>query len=87
MLGTTLRVILSRHTSTDAELVDALAGVLRMHGFPLEYLPMLPRTAQPSPWFIADSLAQCRIYSKYLGLQIKACEVGLLPEFAAFRTL
>ena len=35
--------------------------------------------AQPGLWFIAGSFAQCRIYSKYLGLQIKACEVGLLP--------
>ena len=28
---------------------------------------------------IAGSLAQCRIYSKYLALQIKAREVGLIP--------
>src|SRR5207237_1113709 len=28
--------------------------------------------------FTARSFAQCRIYSKYLGLQIKASEVGLL---------
>jgi putative flavoprotein involved in K+ transport len=41
---------------------------------------MFMRTAQPGLWFIAGSLAQCRIYSKYLGLQIKACEVGLLPR-------
>jgi cation diffusion facilitator CzcD-associated flavoprotein CzcO len=40
---------------------------------------MFTRTAQPGLWFIAGSLAQCRIYSKYLGLQIKAREVGLLP--------
>jgi thioredoxin reductase len=40
---------------------------------------MFTRTAQPGLWFIAGSFAQCRIYSKYLGLQIKACEVGLLP--------
>ena len=40
---------------------------------------MFARTAQPGLWFIAGSFAQCRIYSKYLGLQIKACEVGLLP--------
>ncbi len=33
---------------------------------------------QPGLWFIAGSFAQCRIYSKYLGLQIKACEIGLL---------
>ena len=40
---------------------------------------MFTRTGQPGLWFIAGSFAQCRIYSKYLGLQIKACEAGLLP--------
>ena len=40
---------------------------------------MFMRTPQPGLWFIAGSLAQCRIYSKYLALQIKAAEVGLLP--------
>ena len=39
---------------------------------------MFARTAQPGLWFIAGSFAQCRIYSKYLALQIKACELGLL---------
>src|SRR5689334_9997848 len=46
---------------------------------------MFMRTAQPGLWFIAGSLAQCRIYSKYLALQIKACEVGLLPKVHAVR--
>jgi len=41
---------------------------------------MFTRTAQPGLWFIAGSFAQCRIYSKYLALQIKACEAGLLPR-------
>jgi len=41
---------------------------------------MWQRTAQPGLWFTAGSLAQCRIYSKYLALQIKACEVGLLER-------
>ena len=41
---------------------------------------MFMRTPQPGLWFIAGSFAQCRIYSKYLGLQIKACELGLLRE-------
>lgn len=41
---------------------------------------MFTRTPQPGLWLIAGSLAQCRIYSKYLALQIKACEVGLLPR-------
>ncbi|MEK9754513.1 MAG: NAD(P)/FAD-dependent oxidoreductase, partial [Rhodospirillaceae bacterium] len=36
-------------------------------------------TPQPGLWFIAGSLAQCRIYSKYLALQIKAREAGLVP--------
>jgi hypothetical protein len=36
---------------------------------------MYTRTAQPGLWFIAGSFAQCRIYSRYLSLQIKACEV------------
>jgi cation diffusion facilitator CzcD-associated flavoprotein CzcO len=41
---------------------------------------MFVRTPQPGLWFIGGSLAQCRIYSKYLGLQIKAIEEGLLPK-------
>jgi cation diffusion facilitator CzcD-associated flavoprotein CzcO len=41
---------------------------------------MFTRSAQPGLWFIAGSFAQCRIYSKYLALQIKACEAGLLPQ-------
>jgi hypothetical protein len=43
---------------------------------------MYARTAQPGLWFIAGSLAQCRINSKYLALQIKAVEEGLLPRVA-----
>ncbi len=35
-------------------------------------------TAQPGLWFTAGSLAQCRIFSRYLALQIKALEEGLL---------
>jgi putative flavoprotein involved in K+ transport len=35
-------------------------------------------TAQPGLWFLAGSLAQCRIYSKTLAMQIKARELGLV---------
>ena len=35
-------------------------------------------TGQPGLWFIAGSFAQCRIYSKFLALQIKARQVGLI---------
>jgi hypothetical protein len=34
-------------------------------------------TGQPGLWFIAGSFAQCRIYSKFLGIQIKAHMEGL----------
>jgi len=44
---------------------------------------MYTRTAQPGLWFIAGSLAQCRINSKYLALQIKAIEAGLLAAQGA----
>lgn len=44
-----------------------------------ELRAMYCRTGQPGLWFIAGSLAQCRINSKYLALQIKACEEGLIP--------
>ena len=44
---------------------------------------MYVRTAQPGLWFIACSLAQCRINSKYLALQIKARMEGLpTPVYA-----
>jgi putative flavoprotein involved in K+ transport len=39
---------------------------------------MWRRTAQAGLWFTAGSLAQCRIYSRYLALQIKALEEGLI---------
>src|SRR5258707_15746350 len=59
--------------------VAARVGPIWGFGDEQELRNMFTRTAQPGLWFIAGSLAQCRIYSKYLGLQIKACEVGLLP--------
>ena len=39
---------------------------------------MFKRTPQEGLWFIAGGLAQCRINSKYLALQIKATELGKL---------
>jgi putative flavoprotein involved in K+ transport len=39
---------------------------------------MYKRTPQQGLWFIAGGLAQCRINSKYLALQIKAMELGIL---------
>ncbi len=59
--------------------VAARVGPIWGFGDEQELRNMFTRTAQPGLWFIAGSLAQCRIYSKYLGLQIKACEASLIP--------
>jgi cation diffusion facilitator CzcD-associated flavoprotein CzcO len=40
-------------------------------------------TAQDGLWFTAGSLAQCRIYSKFLAMQIKARELGLVTSRGA----
>jgi hypothetical protein len=63
--------------------VAARLGPIWGFGDDQELRNMFVRTAQPGLWFIAGSFAQCRIYSKYLGLQIKACEAGLLPRLRA----
>lgn len=39
---------------------------------------MWKRTPQEGLWFIGGSFANCRIYSRYVALQIKAIEEGLL---------
>ncbi|MBS0520960.1 MAG: NAD(P)/FAD-dependent oxidoreductase [Proteobacteria bacterium] len=62
------------------EVVAARVGPIWGFGDGQELRNMFMRTPHPGLWFIAGSLAQCRIYSKYLGLQIKASELGLLPE-------
>jgi cation diffusion facilitator CzcD-associated flavoprotein CzcO len=53
-------------------------GPIWGYGDEQELRNMYTRTGQPGLWFIAGSLAQCRINSKYLALQIKAIEEGLL---------
>jgi putative flavoprotein involved in K+ transport len=58
--------------------VAARVGPIWGFGEDDELRNMFTRTAQPGLWFIAGSFAQCRIYSKYLALQIQALEIGLL---------
>ena len=62
------------------EEIAARVGPIWGFGDEQELRNMYTRTGQPGLWFIAGSLAQCRINSKYLALQIKACEEGLLPR-------
>ena len=56
---------------------SARSGVLASEQ---ELRNMYTRTGQPGLWLIAGGLAQCRIGSKHLALQIKAIEEGLLPR-------
>jgi putative flavoprotein involved in K+ transport len=60
------------------EEVTARVGTIWGFGKEQELRNMYTRTRQPGLWFIAGGLAQCRINSKYLALQIKAIEEGLL---------
>jgi putative flavoprotein involved in K+ transport len=55
-------------------------GTIWGFGDTQELRNMYVRTGQPGLWFIAGGLAQCRIGSKQLALQIKAIEEGLIPR-------
>jgi cation diffusion facilitator CzcD-associated flavoprotein CzcO len=67
--------------------VTARVGPIWGFGEAQELRNMYTRTGQPGLWFIAGSLAQCRINSKYLALQIKAIEQGLLARDAGPRVV
>jgi len=41
---------------------------------------MWSRTGQPGLWFTGGPFSACRAYSKYLALQIKAIELGMLER-------
>jgi putative flavoprotein involved in K+ transport len=55
-------------------------GTIWGFGEEQELRNMYTRTGQMGLWLIAGGLAQCRIGSKHLALQIKAIEEGLLPR-------
>ena len=63
--------------------VTKRVGTIWGFGDTQELRNMYVRTGQPGLWFIAGGLAQCRIGSKQLALQIKAIEEGLIPRLAA----
>ncbi len=62
------------------EAVEKRVGTIWGFGEEQELRNMYVRTGQPGLWLIAGGLAQCRIGSKQLALQIKAIEEGLLPR-------
>jgi putative flavoprotein involved in K+ transport len=41
---------------------------------------MWKRTAQEGLWFVGGSFSNCRIFSRFVALQIKAIEEGLMPH-------
>ncbi|MEO6840549.1 MAG: NAD(P)/FAD-dependent oxidoreductase [Bradyrhizobium sp.] len=57
-------------------------GIIWGFGEEQELRNMYTRTGQPGLWLIAGGLAQCRIGSRHLALQIKAIEEGLLARDA-----
>ena len=66
--------------------VTTRVGIIWGFGEEQELRNMYTRTGQPGLWLIAGGLAQCRIGSKHLALQIKAIEEGLLPRDVGPRT-
>jgi cation diffusion facilitator CzcD-associated flavoprotein CzcO len=58
--------------------IAARIGPIWGFGDGMELRNMYCQTGQPGLWFIAGSFAQCRIYSKYLALQIKALEESII---------
>ncbi|UPK03462.1 NAD(P)/FAD-dependent oxidoreductase [Bradyrhizobium sp. 170] len=61
-------------------LVEKRVGTIWGFGEAQELRNIYTRTGQPGLWLIAGGLAQCRIGSKHLALQIKAIEEGLLQR-------
>ena len=62
------------------EQVVGRIGTIWGFGEAQELRNMYVRTGQPGLWLSGGGLAQCRIGSKVLALQIKAIEEGLLPR-------
>ncbi|MBR1121511.1 NAD(P)/FAD-dependent oxidoreductase [Bradyrhizobium lablabi] len=66
--------------------VTRRVGTIWGFGEEQELRNMYVRTGQAGLWFIAGGLAQCRIGSKQLALQIKAIEEGLIPRHVGATT-
>jgi putative flavoprotein involved in K+ transport len=62
------------------EKVATMVGPVWGFGADGEMSNMWKRTAQRGLWFAGGGFNNCRTYSRYLALQIKAIEEGLLPH-------
>jgi cation diffusion facilitator CzcD-associated flavoprotein CzcO len=80
-----LAVLATGYKGPDAMLTglfgpDVAAGVGQVWGFDharQELANMWMRTPQRGLWFTGGSFSQCRMYSRYVALQIKAAELGI----------
>ena len=60
------------------QVVDKIGPIWGFDDERQELRNMWIQTKQPGLWFHAGSLAQCRIFSKFLALQIKATQQGII---------
>jgi putative flavoprotein involved in K+ transport len=61
-----------------AEVAQCVGPIWGFDARTQELRNMWTRTGQPGLWFTAGAFSQCRNYSKYLALQIKASALGLI---------
>ena len=71
------RVVHERFGETVAQRVGPIWG---FNEKTQELRNMWTRTPQPGLWFTGGAFSQCRIYSRYIALQIDAIEAGRLPK-------
>ena len=60
-----------------AEVAGRVGQVWGMDPGTQELANMWTRTKQDGLWFTGGSFSQCRMYSRYVAMQIKARELGL----------
>ena len=63
-----------------AEVAERVGRVWGFDDHIQELRNMWSRTGQPGLWFTGGAFSQCRIYSRYIALQIDAIEAGKLPK-------
>ena len=63
-----------------AEIAERVGRVWGFDDHTQELRNMWVRTAQPGLWFTGGAFSQCRIYSRYIALQIDAIEAGRLAK-------
>ena len=66
-----------------AEVAERVGPIWGFDATTQELRNMWTRTAQPGLWITGGSFSQCRIYSRFIALQIDAIEAGRLQKAIA----